>query len=168
LLSCTSAPIYDHEGRLAAALDVSSCRADLTEGFVNLIAVAVSDAARRIEMENFRLAFPSARFLFAPDINRGGGGLVAVDANDLVIGATRSARLALGVTRDFLKKPLPAADLLGGVSSPARDLDQAERAAVQRALARSDGNVSAAAEALGISRATLHRKLRRLDLNRAH
>jgi transcriptional regulator of acetoin/glycerol metabolism len=54
------------------------------------------------------------------------------------------------------------------VSSPARDLDQAERAAVQRALARSDGNVSAAAEALGISRATLHRKLRRLDLNRAH
>jgi transcriptional regulator of acetoin/glycerol metabolism len=78
------------------------------------------------------------------------------------------ARLALGVTRDFLKKPLPASDLLGGTSSPARDLDQAERAAVQRALARSDGNVSAAAEALGISRATLHRKLRRLELNRAH
>jgi transcriptional regulator of acetoin/glycerol metabolism len=168
LLSCTSAPIYDHEGRLAAALDVSSCRADLTEGFVNLIAVAVSDAARRIEMENFRLAFPNARFLFAPDSNRGGGGLIAVDSDDLVIGATRSARLALGVTRDFLKKPLPAADLLGGASSPARDLDQAERAAVQRALARSDGNVSAAAEALGISRATLHRKLRRLDLHRAH
>jgi len=168
LLSCTSAPIYDHEGRLAAALDVSSCRADLTEGFVNLIAVAVGDAARRIEMENFRLAFPNARFLFAPDINRGGGGLIAVDADDLVIGATRSARLALGVTRDFLKKPLPAADLLGGTSSPARDLDQAERAAVQRALARSDGNVSAAADALGISRATLHRKLRRFDLHRAH
>ena len=32
-LSCTTAPIYDHEGDLAAALDVSSCRADLTEGF---------------------------------------------------------------------------------------------------------------------------------------
>jgi DNA-binding NtrC family response regulator len=63
---------------------------------------------------------------------------------------------------------LPAADLLGGAASPARDLDQAERAAVQRALARSDGNVSAAAEALGISRATLHRKLRHLDLHRAH
>jgi transcriptional regulator of acetoin/glycerol metabolism len=168
LLSCTSAPIYDHEGRLAAALDVSSCRADLTEGFVNLIAVAVSDAARRIETENFRLAFPNARFLFAPDSNRGGGGLIAVDADDLVIGATRSARLALGVNRDFLMKPMPAADLLGGAASPAGDLDQAERAAVQRALARSNGNVSAAAEALGISRATLHRKLRRLDLQRPH
>ena len=28
-----------------AALDISSCRADLTENFVNLIATAVSDAA---------------------------------------------------------------------------------------------------------------------------
>lgn len=168
LLSCTSAPIYDHEGRLAAALDVSSCRADLTEGFLNLISVAVTDAARRIEAENFRLAFPNARFLFAPDINRGGGGLIAVDANDLVIGATRSARLALGVARDFLKRPLPATDLLGSSVGAIKDLDQAERAAVQRALARSDGNVSAAAEALGISRATLHRKLRRLELHRAH
>src|SRR6266581_9081479 len=109
LLSCTTAPIFDHEGHLAAALDVSSCRADLTEGFVNLIAIAVGDAARRIEMENFRLAFPNARFLFAPDINRGGGGLIAVDADDLVIGATRSARVALGVTRGFLTRPLPAA-----------------------------------------------------------
>ncbi len=26
LLSCTTAPVYDHEGNLAAALDVSSCR----------------------------------------------------------------------------------------------------------------------------------------------
>lgn len=168
LLSCTSAPIYDHEGKLAAALDVSSCRADLTEGFVNLIAIAVSDAARRIEAENFRLAFPNARFLFAPDIERGSGGLIAVDADDLVIGATRSARLALGVTRDFLKRPLPAGDLLGGSAGAIKDLDQAERAAVQQALARSAGNVSAAAQALGISRATLHRKLARLDLHRAH
>ena len=58
LLSCTTAPIHDHEGNLAAALDVSSCRADLTEGFVNLIAVAVTDAARRIEAENFRAGVP--------------------------------------------------------------------------------------------------------------
>jgi transcriptional regulator of acetoin/glycerol metabolism len=168
LLSCTSAPIYDHEGKLAAALDVSSCRADLTEGFVHLIAVAVTDAARRIEAENFRLAFPNARFLFAPDLERGGGGLVAVDADDLVIGATRSARLALGVTRDFLKRPVPAADLLGGSRPVSKDLDQAERAALQQALARSAGNVSAAAQALDISRATLHRKLRRLGLQRPH
>jgi transcriptional regulator of acetoin/glycerol metabolism len=63
---------------------------------------------------------------------------------------------------------VPAADLLGGSRPVSKDLDQAERAALQQALARSSGNVSAAAQALGISRATLHRKLRRLGLQRPH
>jgi transcriptional regulator of acetoin/glycerol metabolism len=165
LLSCTTAPIYDHEGRLAAALDVSSCRSDLTEGFVNLIAVAVTDAARRIEAENFRQAFPNARFLLAPETNRGAGGLIAVDADDFVLGATRSARLALALSDDSLSKPVPASDLLFGSAATALDLGQAERVVLQRALARTDGNVSAAASALGISRATLHRKLRRFELS---
>jgi transcriptional regulator of acetoin/glycerol metabolism len=149
-----------------AALDVSSCRADLTEAFVNLISMAVIDAARRIEADNFRMAFPNARFVLAPETSRGAGGLVAVNADDLVIGATRSARLALGLTGDSLKKPLPAVDLHCGAA--AEKLGQAERAVLQRALARSDGNVSAAAKALGISRATLHRKLKRLQLPRMH
>ena len=65
LLTCTTAPIFDERGELAAALDVSSCRADWTEGFVRLIATAVADAARAIEAENFRLAFPRARILLA-------------------------------------------------------------------------------------------------------
>src|SRR5262249_39568934 len=60
-LGCTAAPIYDHQGRLVAALDVSACRADLIEDFVPLVAVAVSDSARRIETENFRTSFPRAR-----------------------------------------------------------------------------------------------------------
>ncbi|RUU07552.1 sigma-54-dependent Fis family transcriptional regulator, partial [Mesorhizobium sp. M7A.T.Ca.TU.009.01.3.2] len=42
------------------------------------------------------------------------------------------------------------------------------RSAVQRALARSEGNVSAAAQNLGISRATLHRKLARFSIRRPH
>ena len=71
LLSCTTAPIFDEHGELAAALDVSSCRADLTEGFVHLIAVAVADAARRIEAENFRLAFAKARIVMAPCARKG-------------------------------------------------------------------------------------------------
>ncbi len=88
-LSCTTAPIYDHEGNLVAALDVSSCRADLTEAFANLISLAVVDAARRIEAENFRMAFPKARILLAPVADKGSGALIAVDADDLVVGATR-------------------------------------------------------------------------------
>jgi len=168
LLSCTTAPIYDHEGNLAAALDVSSCRSDLTEDFVNLIAMAVGDAARRIEAENFRLAFSSARILLAPVGERSAGGLIAVDADDLVVGATRSARQALGITQQTLIKGLPAADVLGYPARAAEELGEAERGVVQRALARAEGNVSAAAHNLGISRATLHRKLVRLGIRRTH
>jgi len=162
-LSCTTAPIYDHEARLAAALDVSSCRAALTGAVVDLIAVAVQDAARRIETEVFRLAFPHARVLLAPGSEKAGGGLIAVDRDDLVIGATRAARLALGIPPESLRLPRPVADLIGG---PDGDLDAAERGALQRALARSGGKISVAAQALRISRATLHRKLKRLGLPR--
>ncbi len=92
LLSCTTGPIFDEHGDLAAAIDVSSCRADLTEGFVRLIGIAVADAARAVEAENFRLAFPDARILLAPAGERASASLVAVDSDDLVIGATRAAQ----------------------------------------------------------------------------
>lgn len=169
-MSCTTAPIHDHEGNLAAALDVSSCRADLTEGFVHLISVAVGDAARRIEAEYFRLAFPHARVVLAPTPDNSPAALLAVDGDDLVIGATRSARLALGLSAESFANPLPASDVLGGVRGGVRGegFDGAERAVVARALARAQGNVSAAAEALGVSRATLHRKLARLGIRRTH
>lgn len=168
LLSCTTAPIFDHEGHLMAALDVSSCRADLTEGFVNLIAVAVNDAASRIEAEYFRLAYPQARILIVPIADKGARALIAVDADDLVIGATRAARQALGISQACLRKSLPAADLLGTSGKESENLAAAERGVLQRALARAEGNVTAAAGALGMSRATLYRRLRRLDLHRAH
>lgn len=164
-LSCMTVPIFDHEGQLAAALDVSSCRADMTENLAGLIAAAAADAARRIEERIFRQAFPRARILLADD--RTVGALLATDADDLVVGATRAARKALGITSERLRRSLPAADLLGVETTATAELRQAERSAVQRALARADGNVSAAAEALGISRATLHRKLHRLGLRGA-
>ncbi|MBZ9725856.1 GAF domain-containing protein [Mesorhizobium sp. CO1-1-11] len=168
LLSCTTAPIFDHEGNLAAALDVSSCRADLTEAFTNLISMAVADAARRIEAENFRRAFTRARVLLLPETNSGLGGLIAIDSDDLVVGATRSARIALGISQESLTRSLAAMDVLSGAEGMEGSLDRAERAALQRALAHTSGNISAAAEALGISRATLHRKLKRFELRRTH
>ncbi len=167
-LSCSTAPIYDHEGNLIAALDVSSCRAELTEGFVNLIGLAVRDAARRIEADNFRQAFSGARILLTPATEANPGAMVAVDADDMVIGATRQARLAHGLTDEILARRLPVADIVGGQDRAAEDLEEAERGALHRALARADGNVSAAAQRLGISRATLHRKLNRFGIRRTH
>ena len=91
----------------------------------------------------------------------------SIDADDLVIGATRAARLALGLATDRAFAPVPAADLLNGPNGALEQLGDVERGVLQRALLRADGNVSAAAKTLGISRATLHRKLKRFE-RRAH
>jgi transcriptional regulator of acetoin/glycerol metabolism len=163
LLACTTAPIFNERGELAAALDVSSCRADLTQGFVRLIATAVSDAARTIEAENFRLAFPQARILLTTAAGRGGPALLAVDQDDLIVGATRAARLALGLNSAALERPIPAGDLIGR-KAESDDIVAAERAVLQRALARSNGKVSKAAKDLNMSRATFHRKMNQLGL----
>jgi len=165
LLSCTASPIYDQDARLVGVLDVSSCRADRTEAFADLITLAVGEAARRIEADLFRAAFPKARIVLVPAPDRQGGGLLAVDADDLVIGATRAARACLGLAPDRAFRPMPAADLLCGPDAALEQLGDVERGVLQRALLRAQGNVSAAAKALGVSRATLHRKLKRFGLH---
>ncbi|WP_316177362.1 helix-turn-helix domain-containing protein [Bradyrhizobium sp. SZCCHNRI1009] len=165
-LFCTTAPIFDEHGQLKAALDVSSCRADLTEGFSRLIATTVADAARLIEAENFRQAFPHARIVLTPDSEREINSLLAVDRNDLVIGATRAARRALNLSPSALARPVPAGDLIKDTTTGGDDIDAAERAVLKRALARAGGNVSKAAKELDMSRATLHRKMKRLGLER--
>lgn len=168
-LSCTVAPIYDHQGRLAASLDVSCCREIKMEGLIGLVAVAVADAARAIEALNFRQFFADARVLLSPHAGRSGASLLAVDRHDLIIGATRLARLELDICDARIAGQLPAADLLWpkGVGDEA-ELIEAERGAVRRALARAEGNVSAAAKLLGVSRATLHRKLNKLGISHTH
>lgn len=153
-LSCTSAPIHDAEGRLNAVLDVSSASAACAEPVMALIAHSVQEAARRIEADLFRAHFPQARLVVVPDL---AGALLAVDADDLVIGASRAARSHFGLKGNLASAPLPCADLLG--QGGADLLEEGERAVIARALARARGNASAAARNLGISRATFHRKL---------
>jgi transcriptional regulator of acetoin/glycerol metabolism len=167
-LSCTAAPIYDPHANLAGVLDVSSCRADRTDAFTGLIDLAVSEAARRIEADLFRAAFTGARIVLTPSAEGGCGGLVAIDADDLVIGATRSARALFGLATGAVLRPVPAADLFGGAGNGCDQLAGSQRSVLQRALLRAEGNVSAAAKALGVSRATLHRKLRQFELRPAH
>ena len=165
-LSCAVAPIHDHLGRLAGAIDVSTCRSDLTDGFMRLIASAVVDAARRVEARHFRNAYPSARIVLAPDTDWASGALLAVGTDDLVVGASHAARLTCGITDAMLARALPAQSILSPRSDAVEDLEAAERSVLQRALARAGGNVSAAAKALRLSRATLHRKMRRAGLSR--
>lgn len=160
-LTCASAPIWDPSGNLMAVLDVSTVRADIAEGFSGLLSHSVHEAARRIEADLFQARYSGARMVLVPGADRGAGALLAVDADELVIGATRMARQHLGLSGDLARNPVPAADLLG-VASHLRPED-GERAVFHRAIARTGGNISAAARALGISRATLHRKMGRSD-----
>lgn len=163
-MSCMDAPIWGPDGRIIAALDVSSARADQTERWNGLIGAQVAQTARMIEAAFFRASFPKARIIVAqheaaPDAAL----LLAVDKDDLMIGATRAARRAFGLEKEGSLRPRPAADLLGR-EDEATGFERAERATVIRALARAEGNVSQAARALGIGRATMYRRMARLGI----
>lgn len=166
-MSCMDAPIWGPDGRLLAALDVSSARADQTERYNRLIGAQVAQTARGIEALFFRSSFPDARIVVASDDHSDAAVLLAVDKDDLAIGATRAARRVLGLEREGTIRPRPAADLLGR-QDDLTGFDRAERAAVMRALARAQGNVSAAARALGIGRATMYRRMARLGISENH
>lgn len=162
MMNCMDAPIFGPGGALAGALDVSSLRSDQDDALGGLIAEAVTEAARQIEFELFRHAFPDARIVVSADNGPGRCALLAVDRDDLVVGATRAARKLYGLGLDAPLAPTPAADLLG----QRRDagLDDARRAELRRALARAAGDKTAAARALGIGRATLYRQMKRVGL----
>lgn len=163
-MSCMDAPIHGPEGEIVAALDVSSARADQTEGFNRLIAAMVAQTACQIETDTFRASFPKARILVAEAPGIEAATLLAVNGDDIVIGATRGARKAFGLAASGPIARVPTVDLLGRDDGPS-GFEKAERAAVLRALARADGNVSEAARALGVGRATLYRRMKRLGLD---
>ncbi len=165
-LSCTSAPIRDHRGLLTAALDISTCRDDVNETALTILSQAVRDAALRIETNLFRSAFRGSRIVMVPSGSNPAAALLAVDKDDLILGATRAARLALKLDDARIQAGLPASDALHEESrDDGGDLVEAERAALRRVLLRNHGNVSQAAQQLGISRATMHRKMKKLALH---
>lgn len=166
-MSCIDAPVFGPQGELIGALDVSSARADQTGSINRLIAAQVALTARQIEVDCFRAAFPKARIIVVDDDDADSAMLIAVDGDDLVLGATRGARLAFGLGASGPMQTTPASDLFGREDGPT-GFEKAERAAVIRALSRAGGNVSRAARALGVGRATLYRRMKRLGIGDFH
>ncbi|MEM6727850.1 MAG: GAF domain-containing protein [Pseudomonadota bacterium] len=163
-MSCIDSPIYGAEGEIAGALDVSSARADQTEANNKLLAAMVAQTAKQIEADNFRSVFSEARIVFADGEDAARTALVAVNADDVIIGATRAARQHYGLAKTGALSPVAATDLFG--REEVTGFARGEKSAVVRALTRSGGNVSAAAKDLGIGRATLYRRMARLGLAR--
>src|SRR3546814_895287 len=154
-LSCTTAPIRDHRGQLAGALDVSTCREDANDATLAILSQTVREAALRIELNIFRSAFAGARFLMVPTDAGMTPALLAVDRSDIVLGATRAARLVPKIDDRRIADGIPASDELQG-SHPGggEDLLDVERAALLRALSRTSSYVSRDAAALGCTRGT--------------
>nr|WP_231854274.1 helix-turn-helix domain-containing protein [Gluconacetobacter diazotrophicus] len=164
-LTCSAVPVYDALGRLAGALDASSFRPDPDGREVALIRIAITEAARRIEARCFTDLYRGQMIVRMGEGDEGEEGdgssapMLALDSDRRVVGATQAARRRMGLA--------PGDDLqfclMDGAMSGVSGFREAEKAVVDAALASARGNVSAAARQLGISRSTLHRKIRALS-----
>ncbi|MEM6896775.1 MAG: GAF domain-containing protein [Pseudomonadota bacterium] len=164
-MSCIDSPIFGADGQLIGALDVSSARADQTGSNNLLLAAMVAQTARQIEADNFKAAFADARIVFAGREDADRNALVAINADDVIVGATRAARQLYGWGMQGAFEPMAATDLFGR-DEQLTGLARGEKAAVVEALTRAGGNASAAAKDLGIGRATLYRRMKRLGIRR--
>ena len=164
-MSCAGAPVFDERGALAAVLDVSSCRGGVGAALARLVGRAVEDAARQIEADHFEDYYADARIVRGRGDGSSGAVLFAVDADDLLIGATRAARRAYRLGPELEAGAIAAADVLGDADRRGGGREGAERRELRRAIARARGNMSEAARLLGVSRATLYRRARKLGLS---
>ena len=57
MFTCAVAPLFDHAGRLAGAVNITSCRSDLGRAAHQLALAVTTQATRRIERASFRQAF---------------------------------------------------------------------------------------------------------------
>lgn len=164
-LTCTVAPLFDVTGRMSGALDASSFRPDPSGRVVPLIMAAVRAAAKRIETQAFHGYFGRHLILALPEPAEAVSvPLLALDADRRIVGATQGARQALGLDETQVG-PLALDDILFATAPPdPASFADGERLVVTGALTQTRGNVTAAAKLLGISRATLHRKMRRLGV----
>ncbi|MGL3106650.1 sigma-54-dependent Fis family transcriptional regulator [Bradyrhizobium sp. BR 1432] len=97
IFSCAVAPLFNSTGRIAGAVNITSCRGDLSRTAHQLALAVTMEATRRIEGAIFRDHFRDAWIAHVPG-GDGGNGLLAYDEDRRVVGACRSARALLGLT----------------------------------------------------------------------
>lgn len=157
-LSCIAMPVYDAAGRLAGAINASTFQpeGDNTNGM--LIATCLLQAARQIEQACFMDMYRNHTIMILGMAEGTSVPMLALDQDRRVVGATHAARQHMGIA--------PAQEvslcLLNDTTAPITPLRDAQIMAIDTALASARGKVAVAARMLGISRSTLHRKIRSL------
>ncbi|MBO6919083.1 MAG: sigma-54-dependent Fis family transcriptional regulator [Rhizobiaceae bacterium] len=164
-MTCMGSPIFDVNGKLMAVLDVSSARDDFTFELAQLITSHVAETAYRIETEYFRASFTDATVIVADGFSPIGTPLLASNRDEFIVGANRAARRMLNLQDETFSSPIFINDLFtnGGARS---GLDAAEKSEIHKAIARSNGNMSAAAKSLNVSRATFYRLMKKHNISR--
>ncbi|MBV1838811.1 helix-turn-helix domain-containing protein [Acetobacter estunensis] len=162
LLESYAVPVFDAQGKVAGALNVATFSQQSTRPLASLMMETVQQSGRRIEEQLFRVCHTGQRILSLGPAEGSSTPLVAINESGEVMGATHAARLFVGWTDEMLDNRV---NLLGELET-GREMSfrHAEQNVIRTALAAEGGNASAAARRLGISRATLYRKMKNIDL----
>jgi transcriptional regulator of acetoin/glycerol metabolism len=167
-MSCLATPFFAPSGEILGALNIATLCSDLERSLISALLALVVAASQRIEALWFQECFQRAVVVALPGVTNAGGSvpLIAVDTDLRVLGATHAARSHFKIGDSAIQAGLALENLGVGIPMKHSSLEQAERVVLRRALAASHQNVSRAAGVLGISRATMHRKMAAFGISR--
>ena len=95
-LTCSAAPIFDAQGRIVAALDISCAYNKAQTHTLALVEIAAQNIENRTLLENCKRSHLIRFHRHAEFISTPGEGILACDGNGIITGANRSALEMLG------------------------------------------------------------------------
>ncbi|GBR06267.1 helix-turn-helix domain-containing protein [Acetobacter oeni] len=162
LLASYAVPIFDAQGIVAGAINLAAFSGNETRPAAPLVLDALMQAGRRIEEQLFRERYAGERVLTLGPADGCSSPLVSINDDGEITGATHAARKLTGWTDVTIgKHPHLLHELESG---DALSFQKAEESVIRSALVLSKGNAVATARSLGISRATLYRKMKVMGL----
>src|SRR5579863_4163304 len=95
-LTCSAAPIFDMQGRVIAALDISGCSTGAQTHTLALVEIAAQNIENRALLHACRPYFVLRFHRYAEFVSTPGEGVLAFDEGGTIMGANRSALEQLG------------------------------------------------------------------------
>lgn len=157
-----AAPVFDAQGCLSGALALSTPKGQMVRQATPLLLDTILRSCRQIEENLFRMSYADHKILTLGSANGCSALLVSIDDNGELTGATYAARRFMNWTDNTIQRQLHLLEQLQ--SHEHISFRKAEESVVRSALAVMQGNVTATAKSLGISRATLYRKMKSLGV----